>query len=84
MTIYFRKIIPLYFFVSIIFLSFSCKSNQEEVYQLKNGLIYKYGNDKPYTGKVKDTFMEYDVLKGKENGKFNLKYSNVNIKIDGQ
>lgn len=88
MIIYFRKIILLIFFISILFLSFSCSTNKQEVYQLKNGLIYKYGKDKPYTGKVtgkvKDKIIEYDVADGKKNGRFILKYSNGNIEIDGE
>jgi antitoxin component YwqK of YwqJK toxin-antitoxin module len=43
---------------------------------IKDGLIYNFGQDHPYTGQVIDTLdqtiIEYNVVEGLKNGEFNL------------
>jgi antitoxin component YwqK of YwqJK toxin-antitoxin module len=55
---------------------------------VQNGLLYKYGSDKPYTGVVKDTvvnnIMEYDVVNGKKFGRFKLYTDGDHLMISGE
>ena len=54
----------------------------------KNGLLYKVGKDKPFTGTVKDTvannIMEYDVVNGVKFGRFRLYTDGDHLAISGE
>jgi len=53
-----------------------------------NGLLYKNGSDKPFTGTVKDTvannIMEYDVVNGIKFGRFHLYTDGDHLSISGE
>lgn len=53
-----------------------------------NGLLYKDGDDKPFTGTVKDTIlnniMEYDVVNGIKFGRFLLYTDGNHLSISGE
>ena len=55
---------------------------------IKDNIIYKRGDDKPFTGteraKVEDKIIEYDIVEGIKHGKFKLYFSNGNIAASGQ
>ena len=55
---------------------------------IKDNIIYKRGDDKPFTGteraKVEDKIIEYDIVDGIKHGKFKLYFSNGNIAASGQ
>jgi antitoxin component YwqK of YwqJK toxin-antitoxin module len=54
----------------------------------KNGLLYKSGSDKPFTGKVKDSVannvMVYDVVNGIKFGRFELYTNGDHLTISGE
>ncbi len=54
---------------------------------IKDGLIYQYGKNTPYTGHeksvVKGKLIEYDVKDGKKNGTFKLYYQNGKLEMTG-
>jgi antitoxin component YwqK of YwqJK toxin-antitoxin module len=54
----------------------------------KNGLLYKDGNNKPFTGRVKDTvannIIEYDVVNGIKFGRFQLYTDGDHLAISGE
>lgn len=78
----------LFTLVMIIMLS-SCheapRENREIV--MKDGLIYKQGELKPFTGHLKDTvegkIIEYDVLNGMKHGEFKTYFKNGKIEMIG-
>jgi antitoxin component YwqK of YwqJK toxin-antitoxin module len=53
-----------------------------------NGLLYKDGSDKPFTGTVRDTvannIMEYDVVNGIKFGRFRLYTDGDHLTISGE
>lgn len=55
---------------------------------IKDGLIFKQGELKPFTGHVKDTLeekiIEYDVLNGMKHGEFKTYFKNGKIEMIGQ
>ena len=55
---------------------------------IKDNIIYKRGEDKPFTGtekaKVEDKIIEYDIVDGIKHGKFKLYFSNGNTAASGQ
>lgn len=73
------------FIVSFI----SCEMPQDKNPEIisKNGIIYKQGELKPYTGSVKDTIngkvIEYFVLDGKKNGGFKSFFKNGKLEMSG-
>ncbi|MCZ6702787.1 MAG: hypothetical protein O6940_07065 [Ignavibacteria bacterium] len=54
----------------------------------KDGLIYKLGQDDPFTGRIIDTLknkiIEYDVVDGMKNGKFRLSYLDGIVSVFGK
>jgi len=54
----------------------------------ENGLLFKDGSDKPFTGMVRDTvannIMEYDVVNGKKFGRFRLYTDGDHLSISGE
>lgn len=67
--------------LSILFVSCT-KSVKHRDYKLaKDGLIYFYDTKELYTGKVTDTadvIIEYEVVNGRQNGKFFTRFPNGN------
>lgn len=55
---------------------------------LKDGLLYRGNEKKPFSGKVADTvsgkLLEYNVLNGKKNGEFSLKYMTGILAMKGR
>jgi len=85
-----KKNILKLFFLLIIIISFSCGEKYvsgRELYT-KNGLIYKIGEKKPFTGKVKgkadNNTIEYEVKDGLKDGDFILYFPNGNIEMKGK
>ena len=81
----------IFLIVVIIFSSFySCKSEKNVKGDLivKNGLIYKFGSNVPFTGKerakVYKRTIEYDVVNGKKNGEFKILFLNGKPEMIGQ
>ena len=64
------------------------RSEPESGVFAKNGLLYKDGSDKPFTGTVKDTvannIMVYDVVNGIKFGRFQLYTNGDHITISGE
>lgn len=62
------------------------KSDSETL--LVDGLIYKQGEFKPFTGFIKDTIqgkiIEYDVVAGKKNGEFKTYFKNGKLEMAGK
>ncbi len=75
-------------FTGICFVS----CNQDEVpassLELRDTLIYKKGETKPYTGhekaRIKDKIIEYDVVNGIKQGDFKLYFLNGDVQIEGR
>lgn len=69
-------------FISAIIIMTPLVTNVQEVNEvslqivIRDGLIYKQGNDSPYTGHVIDTLdkkiIEYDVVNGLKHGEFSI------------
>ena len=75
----------------IAVISFGCgqkKYDSGKDLVTKNGLIYKIGEKKPFTGKVKgkanNKAIEYEVRNGLKDGEFVLYFPNGNIEIKGK
>ncbi len=55
---------------------------------IQDGLIYKQGELKPYTGFIKDTvegkMIEYHVVEGKKSGEFKTYFKNGHLEMIGQ
>ncbi len=73
-----RKLFLKLLIISSLFFSAACNqyyTNQNIVIK-EDGLIYKVGQDDPYTGRILDTLqnkiVEYDVVNGMKNGEFRL------------
>lgn len=76
-------------FVIILFPGCSKKSKPLHSHLInKNGLIFEYGKDTPYTGHEKDTvkgqLIEYDVKDGLKNGTFKLYRKNGKLEMLGK
>jgi antitoxin component YwqK of YwqJK toxin-antitoxin module len=75
---------------SIVFFCLSCENNDIPKSDLvvKEGLIYKKGSDKPFTGrekaKIEDKIIEYDIVDGIKHGDFRLYYEDGTIQIKGK
>jgi antitoxin component YwqK of YwqJK toxin-antitoxin module len=79
------------YFILIIFSSLlliGCKSyhNTHNIY-IEEGLIYKEGEEAPFTGRILDTLdsqiLEYEVEKGLKNGEFCLTSTSGKIAVYG-
>lgn len=63
---------------SVIFIFVGCNKyyTNQNIEIKEDGLIYKVGQDNPYTGRIIDTLnnnvLEYDVVNGMKNGEFRL------------
>lgn len=74
----------------LIFNFISCEkiSESKPDITIKDGLIFRQGEFKPYTGIVKDTIqgkrIEYEVVDGKKNGKFKTYFKNGRLEMIGQ
>ncbi len=88
---------PIYYLTSILFIISlialtGCNKPKQKSsnvnLELKDGLLYKIGNDTPYTGTeeavVKGRRMVYEVVNGKKSGSFKIYYENKNLAIEGQ
>lgn len=70
----FLKILPVIALLSVV----ACNEyhSDQNIEIKEDGLIYKAGQDNPYTGRVIDTLenkiIEYDVVKGLKNGEFRI------------
>lgn len=80
----------LLFTVVFIFSFISCERIPEPKADItiKDGLIFKQGELKPYTGVVEDTIegkmIEYEVVDGKKSGEFKTHFKNGNLEMIGQ
>jgi antitoxin component YwqK of YwqJK toxin-antitoxin module len=85
-----RKLYVITFAVLIVFLCTFCAEEYipETNLEMRDTLIYKKGNDVPFTGrekaKIKDKIIEYDIVSGVRQGEFLIYYENGNIEIKGQ
>ena len=73
--------------IAVISINCGKKYDNGEDLIVKDGLIYKIGDKKPFTGKVKgkanDKTIQYEVNNGLKNGEFILFFSNGNIEMKG-
>jgi antitoxin component YwqK of YwqJK toxin-antitoxin module len=73
----------------LIFTFISCEkiSDPKPDITIKDGLIFKQGEFKPYSGIVKDTIqgkrIEYEVVDGKKNGEFKTYFKNGKLAMNG-
>jgi antitoxin component YwqK of YwqJK toxin-antitoxin module len=78
------------FTLLFIFSLTSCERPPEPLADIaiKDGLIFKQGELKPYTGVVKDTIkgkiIVYEVVDGKKNGEFKTYFINGKLEMVGQ
>lgn len=86
---YYKNVFNLSFLMIAIIL-FGCgqkKYDSGKDLVTKNGLIYKIGEKKPFTGKVRgkaaNKNIEYEVKNGLKDGEFVLYFSNGNVEIKG-
>src|SRR3989339_408750 len=74
----------------LAFIFISCERIPEPNIDIntKDGLIFKQGELKPYTGEVKDTvegkIIEYEVVDGKKSGGFKTYFKNGKLEMIGQ
>lgn len=84
-----NKSILLLFGILLLLFS-ACSKNEvpESTLEMRDTLIYKKGETKPYTGHekalIQDKVIEYDVVDGIKQGDFKLYYSNGNVQIEGE
>lgn len=75
--------------ILFIFIFISCEriSEPKAEITIRNGLIFKQGELKPYTGVVKDTVeekvIEYEVIGGKKSGEFKTYFKNGKLEMIG-
>lgn len=77
---------------SLLFIvtSISCKKPDAPLPEItiKDGLIYKQGEPKAYSGVIKDTvegkIIEYNVIEGKKSGEFKTYFKNGQLEMIGQ
>ena len=73
-----RKLFLKLLIISSLFFSAACNQyyTSQNIVIKEDGLIYKVGQDDPYTGRILDTLqnkiVEYDVVNGMKNGEFRL------------
>ncbi len=73
-----RKLFIKLLIISSLFFAFACNQyyTNQNIEIKEDGLIYKVGQDDPYTGRILDTLqnkvVEYDVVNGMKNGEFSL------------
>ncbi len=73
-----RKLFLKLLFISSLFFAIACNQyyTDQNIEIKEDGLIYKVGQDDPYTGRIIDTLqnkvVEYDVVNGMKNGEFSL------------
>ena len=85
----YKYTVRLFFLLTaIIFFNCSQKYNSGRDLYTKGGLIYKTGEKKPFTGKVRgeanNKVVEYEVKNGVKNGEFILYFPNGNVEIKGK
>ena len=84
------NLFALLFSIVSIFFFISCEKipEPESEITIKDGLIFKQGEMKPFTGTIKDTIegkrMEYEVVGGKKNGEFKTYLKNGKLEMSGQ
>lgn len=75
--------------ISSLFFAGACNNyySNQNIEIKEDGLIYKVGQDDPFTGRIIDTLqnkiVEYDVVKGIKNGEFRLSSYEGTISIYG-
>ena len=83
-----QKLFYLLLVVSAFNFTYCSNETSESDLIIKDNIIYKKGENKPFTGteraKVKDKIIEYDIVDGIKHGKFRLYFSNGNIAVSGQ
>jgi len=73
-----RKLFLRLIIISSLFFTVACNQfyTNQNIEIKEDGLIYKIGQDDPYTGRIIDTvqnkIVEYDVVNGMKNGEFSL------------
>ena len=73
-----RKLFLKLLIISSLFFSAACNQyhTNQNIEIKEDGLIYKVGQDDPYTGRILDTLenkvLEYDVVNGMKNGEFRV------------
>ena len=73
-----RKLFLKLLIISSLFFAIACNQyyTNQNIKIKEDGLIYKVGQDIPYTGRILDTLqnkvIEYDVVNGMKNGEFSL------------
>jgi antitoxin component YwqK of YwqJK toxin-antitoxin module len=73
-----RKLFLKLLIISSLFFTVACNQyyTNQNIEIREDGLIYKIGQDDPYTGRIIDTVqnkvVEYDVVNGMKNGEFSL------------
>ena len=78
------------FLFTFVFIFISCERLPEPKAEItiKDGLIFKQGELKPYTGVIKDTvegkIIEYGVVDGKKSGEFKTYFKNGKLEMLGQ
>lgn len=83
---------PKLFYLSLLVFTFNIIQCSDEPDKsnliIKDNIIYKRGEDEPFTGtekaKVEDKIIEYDIVNGVKHGRFRLYFSNGNIAASGQ
>ena len=73
--------------LSIVFLNCSEEYDSGKDLYMKDGLIYKQGENKPFTGKVKGEAskktIQYEVRNGVKSGEFIVYFPNGNVELKG-
>jgi antitoxin component YwqK of YwqJK toxin-antitoxin module len=76
----------LLMFLPLILISCSEYKSKYDFRQGDDGLLYEFGSDKLYTGRIIDTIdviIEYEVVDGKKHGEFITYYMNGNTEKHG-
>lgn len=84
------KYFSIAFIVLVVFIVTACEKEPKPKSEIaiKDGLIFKQGELKPFTGIVKDTIeekiIEYEVVDGKKMGEFKTYFKNGKIEMKGK
>lgn len=84
-----RKLFLKLLIISSLFFAIACNQyyTNQNIEIKEDGLIYKVGQDNPYTGRIIDTLqnkvVEYDVVNGMKNGEFSLSSEEGIVSIYG-
>jgi antitoxin component YwqK of YwqJK toxin-antitoxin module len=77
--------------ISSLIIFFTACTNEDDLKSdliMKDNLLYKIGEDKPFTGteksRVEENIIEYEVVDGIKQGNFRLYHKNGNIIMKGQ